>query len=380
MKENKTKIGFVVYNEYPGILPTGGIGVFVKNLSEGLIGGDIEPEVILIVDKEISIETNSNIPIHRVVVKKSSNSIDLLVKKFHILRDIENIVRQNGIEYVEISTSDTFLLRPLKGVNVLARTHGSLSYALKQYSKKIGFFSKWIQLRHERVLLKSSIQIIAISQQYFEHYVKYHSKLVLIENFIGPEFDNKATYEPTFDKPYLFFHGTLKDIKGVKELATAFIQAGLDKNYLLVMAGKSSPSMLADIRNICGSSLVHLGECDAEKLKEYIGNAELSVYPSKRDAFNLAVVEAMSQGSLVLVSSAIDATIIQDGVNGFRFPTSDFKILNRYLIKSLQRSEVEKQNMVLQALKDVQLKFCYSVGVSRNTNFYKNLILTNDKN
>jgi hypothetical protein len=69
MKKNKTKIRFVVYNEYPGILPTVGIRVFVKNLSEWLIGVDIEPEVILIVDKEISIETSSNTPIHSVLLR-----------------------------------------------------------------------------------------------------------------------------------------------------------------------------------------------------------------------------------------------------------------------------------------------------------------------
>ncbi|MDP1879916.1 MAG: glycosyltransferase family 4 protein [Parachlamydiaceae bacterium] len=370
------KVGFVVYNEYPGLLPSGGIGVFVKNLTEGMVQNNLSAEVLLIVE-DIPIMKNKEIngvPIHILHIKNASNPLKALFNKLTLIRKIEQIVKEREIDILEISTSDTFLMRPVKNTTVLARTHGSLSYALKNYYKNIGFVSKWIQLRHEKVLLKQAKHIIAISNQYFEHYTKYKDKLLLIENFIGPEYYQSQKGIIHKGKPYIFFHGTLKDIKGVKELANAFVLSGLGQDYDLVMAGKTSANMLTEIKNICGDCFIYLGECNSSRLIVYLQNASLCVYPSKRDAFNLAVVEAMSQGSLVLVSDAIDAHIIQNGKNGFRFPTWDFKNLGSYIKQCLELCTENKMAITANAKYDVEQKYSYLVGIRNNAKLYNNLL------
>ncbi|MEZ5045878.1 MAG: glycosyltransferase family 4 protein [Chitinophagaceae bacterium] len=369
------KIGFVVVNEYPQIVPTGGIGVFVKSIAEGFCNQGIQAEVLLITNKKIedAFLNINQVKIHILPMPQKKGIVGLFENKFKIIKQIEKVVKENNISILEISTSDSFLIRPLKGVDIIARTHGSLSYAIKNHYTPQGFLSTKFQLRHENNLLKQAKKIICISHQYLKHYQNHKSKTILVENFIAKEYDSISDLAKNAEKPYLFFHGSLKNIKGVVELAYSFKKSKAFENYNLYMAGKGSEQIKKELKDILQDRLTLLGELNPEGLKQYLSRASLCVYPSKRDAFNLAVAEAMSQKGLVLVSEAIDEHIVSHMTNGIRFPLKDLDSFEQHIDFALQLDEAKKTRIKTEAMHHVRKNFTFDIGLQKNIQFYNSI-------
>lgn len=368
------KIAFIVSNEYPGIQATGGIGVFVRNCCLGLKEYGIEANVILLssmVNERVE-EIKEGVKIYKIPYPSAPRIIPQVRRLLKLLKEIDTILNSGHYDWVEISTSDSFLFRKLKFKNVIARTHGSLSYALKHYYKKSGFLSRTLQLRHEKNLLTQAKKIICISRQYLEHYKNYEN-CILIPNFIGKDYDTFSDDNLTFENPYLFFHGTIKDIKGVKELAIGFMRSRYAKSHKLILAGKGSTSYLNELKQICGDTLIHRGECNAHEIKRLLHHCALAVYPSKRDAFNLAVVEAMSQKALILTSSAIDSEIVSDDVNALVCPLDELDKLEYYINRAMEIPELKKNLLKEKAYETFSNKYSYDVGINANVSFYRSI-------
>lgn len=364
------KIGFIVVEEFPGIISSGGIGVFVKNISKGLADKGLDVEVFLIHHQSLNVDhlILDNLRINLIYIPVKKNLFARIYNIYKTHKEIYKFLIFRGISIVEVSTSDNYFYKSFGKILVIARTHGSITYAIKNYYRKSGQINKYLQLWHEFFLLKKSIRILAISQQYFDHYISLTSKMILVENFIGAEYDSLDEKNNESGEKYLFYHGTLKDIKGVIELVLSFRKSQYYDTHQLVLAGKSDTEMVSLIYEIGGNKVKYLGEIKAEQLRKFLRNADLTIYPSKRDAFNLSVVEAMSQKCKILVSDAIDRNIIQDQINGIRFPLYKINSFEYYL--DFCYNYADWNTLQENAYNDFKKKYSYVHGIESNYEFY----------
>lgn len=374
------KLLFVV-TEYPGINAFGGIGVFVNDLKKGLEEEGVEVHVLVYTSSSSQnvVQDDGFTILQR---KKSAGRISGVIDRIQDLRSLREVIKKIRPTIIELSTSDSFYILPMRiEAFLVARTHGSYSYARRfdRFRSKSNKLSKIFQLLHERNLLKQSIDIAAVSQQYFEHYMKpYLNKLTLIENFVGPEYSSLSLSKKTLTKPYIFYHGTIKKIKGSSELIKSFLLSEASNSHILVLAGKGDKSYIEAITENANDKVQWVGECSPTDLKDYLAGSDLSIYPSHRDAFNLAVVEALSQKALVLVSSAIDKRIINDEVTGFVFPLAEISDFSKYIDKAITIPEKEKNILKMNGYEHFVRNYTYEKGIKRNLNYYQNLTTTHE--
>ncbi len=107
------------------------------------------------------------------------------------------------------------------------------------------------------------------------------------------------------------------------ERAPEILWIGRDNPYL-----NSDQSMAAFLEATYptqwGHSVISIGERPRNAVVDMLGAAKFVVVPSKWDTFNLAAVEAMCAGKVLICSDgAGSADLIDDGISGFRFPNGD---------------------------------------------------------
>ena len=357
--------------------PAGGIGVFVDALSRGLIENSFDCSIIVIGGtrrdvsdypyKIIFINTNCTIRLITIIVNQLKTQIHLWKKRYSL---------------VEISTSDNFFQFPLIHKNLVCRTHGAKSIVTKYGIKKDGRLDSVLKTNHEFWATKCSRRIIAISKLMYDHYRRFDYKLKYIPNFANNAYSLLTPKIQVHSRRFVFYHGTLKKIKGIIELAEAIsnIQR-LDNDLDFIIAGKDTnydnvQSFSSYLVHNMGNRVKYLGEViDPEMMKPFLRNADVCVYPSHIEAFGLTIIEAMSQKGLVLCSDIIDDEIIRHNHNGFRFKTHDKESLIEnlrfvlYNLDSRKKTEIRRN-----AYSTFHEKFSSEIGIVNNVNFYLSMI------
>ncbi len=368
------KILFVC-NEYPPF-PFGGIGIFVKsigNFLSNIIGVEV---YVLCMRNDISVKkefSEDKINVIQCPLKKVGvNHLNMFYQSYQQNRIIKDTINEKNIDIVEISSSDSFyLFKSTYKAKLVVRTHGSITYAILNENRSyIGWMRKVIKMRHEKIAYTYSDAIIAISAKYYKWFrEQYNDKVSYIPNFLQPGFLNLAKQPISLEAPFIFHHGTLKEDKGTFDLVRAFVNSEYHKSHFLVLAGKISDKDRHILSSIKSDKVVLVGLLDSAELKRYLSGAEFSVYPSQVDAFNLCVIESMSQNCLTLVSSIIDEGIVENNVTGIRKPISSaediLQLLNyipqipddvlneirsngrRYVIDSFSSTVVLEKNLLL---------------------------------
>ena len=126
----------------------------------------------------------------------------------------------------------------------------------------------------------------------------------------------------------LLYCGALSQRKGIVEFAEAlshWCQLHPDRQIELEIAGSGEleSEILAHRRSNLG--IVMLGNCDSLQLRDAYQRANICAFPSFADEWGLVPVEAMASGLPVLGSvfaQSVEA-VVQDGVNGWAFQTSN---------------------------------------------------------
>lgn len=368
----------LVTTEFPGVNKYGGAGVFNKGLYDGLrnIGVDIKV-LVFVSNGDTSVVSDPNILVRE--VPNTKGRLSLIKSKFYQLFIIKRLARELRVDFVELSSSgsDSFYLLPLKISNLVMRTHGSITFvANSNGSNELTMsFNRRIQQLHEYLLGKNALAIAAVSRQYYKFFKdRLRGKVYLVENFVQKEFSSMSITSSGIDGPFVFYHGTIKEIKGTTELVKGFLDSRSCQNHKLVLAGKGSPTYIDGLIKADPNRILWLGEIEATMLKPLLRNSSLCIYPSYMDAFNLAVAEALSQAGLVLVSDVIDEAIVQEGVTGFRFPLSDKDRLSTYIDKVLDMDNIFIENVRNNARKHFVDNYCFEIGVQRNFDFYEGLL------
>jgi hypothetical protein len=120
---------------------------------------------------------------------------------------------------------------------------------------------------------------------------------------------------------------------------------GGDTNYR--RHGASLSTHLAQtFPDVWGPLVRPVGRRSSAETAALQAKAGFILVPSTWDVFNLAAVEGMGRGKVVLCSEGAGAAqLIQDGLNGFRFPATDEEALAECVHKVRELGPREKQQI-----------------------------------
>jgi glycosyltransferase involved in cell wall biosynthesis len=123
-----------------------------------------------------------------------------------------------------------------------------------------------------------------------------------------------------------------------------------------------------------------IGEVPHEAVIQMINAAKFIIVPSTWDTFNLAAVEAMSLGKIVICSEGAGAAgLIDHGKNGFRFPNGDAKRLAELLAEIDMMSLEECDAIGKAARKNVECKLAADAIAAVRLEHYANLAANGSK-
>jgi len=152
----------------------------------------------------------------------------------------------------------------------------------------------------------------------------------------------------------ILFVGGINERKGVHLLVDAFIK--IERSFpevRLLIAGPTYKydqnyinEIKAKIRNGDVKDKVILTEKSIDNVDEFMKSSDIFVLPSRQEGFPISIIEAMSCGLTVIGSDIpeIARAQIEDGQNGFVFPSGDFEKLSELLERLLNNNELRLQS------------------------------------
>jgi glycosyltransferase involved in cell wall biosynthesis len=154
------------------------------------------------------------------------------------------------------------------------------------------------------------------------------------------------------DKPRtLLYCGSISPRKGVVEFTSSLNKwcvANPQRKVVLNLAG--SGDTVGSILELATDNLeiVHLGSLDAAGLKAANRDADICLNPSLADEWGLVPIEALASGVPVLGCEYAQSveTVIEEGVNGWKFRTDDQSSMDGAIQRAMACSNAELDSMV----------------------------------
>ena len=129
--------------------------------------------------------------------------------------------------------------------------------------------------------------------------------------------------------------GNVKFAKGVDLLLEAFAMLNIEGKRLAIAGAREEPGALDDP---LPPGVEYLGWLDRNAIFAAYARADILVLPSRADGFGFVVVEAMSSGLPVIVSSAVGAKdFVDEGVSGWIFESGSAENLARAMRQAFIR-------------------------------------------
>jgi glycosyltransferase involved in cell wall biosynthesis len=350
-------------NEYPPY-PHGGQGVFVKDIAEKLTSMGHKIYVYGLYN-DVEVRTILNINGIEVIKDPDFKKKDLFTSIQRIVmygRNINSICKINKIEVVEAHDNGGLFLN-IKHKPLFVRLHNTAVYI---EPKKRGRFVKIIE---KIAFLVKNVHVIGVSQfvlQRFNFYYKYirSTSTSIVYNGIDTScavLDDSKTQN--LEKS-IVYAGTIKPLKGINYLIQAFHDSDIhEKGYKLNIYGNDTIindksyidslfNVNSEIRKLVDSGKInYLGAKPRSVIFSAFKSSELCVFPSILETFGLVVVEAMSQGTLVIYTDQGPAKeIIEDGVDGFLVKLENTKELANKINSILGLSDEQKNKIKQKAI------------------------------
>lgn len=315
-----------ICNEYPPF-PHGGIGVFIKNLSENLVQKAINCTVIGIYDQheKYKIETVYGVEIRRIkkkkwLIGKLHPVIQLTLERYQLSQEIEKLELLLKPDIIE-SYDWTGPLFKKPRAPLVVRLHGSNSahsvYERRKISKYLYFW--------EKKNLKFADRIISVSKFMLKS-TAYAFKLkifpeIVIYNFID---HSQFYYNNTIfrDPNKILFVGKFHARKGVFALFKILnYLLPLKQEYFFEFVGNHTEEqkrqLLALLKPNLHSRINFINAIPHNQLMEVYNSATLMIMPSKAEAFGLTAIEAMACGCIVAMTNcATGPELITNEVDG----------------------------------------------------------------
>jgi len=156
----------------------------------------------------------------------------------------------------------------------------------------------------------ATIYISEFSRQEFNKYVGIPNNPQLVTLLgVDDSWFNIPKSESLSEKPFLLFVGNVKPHKNLSRLIDAF---GKIKDILphdLIIIGKKDGFITSDetlfdkVKNY-NDRIIFTGKISDKKLRTYVAQADIFVFPSLYEGFGLPPLEAMAAGTPVVTSNA----------------------------------------------------------------------------
>ncbi|HQA73640.1 glycosyltransferase family 4 protein [Flavobacterium sp.] len=373
------KIGFLT-SEYPHpkIVNSGGIGTSIYNLAKGLIDLGHEIELFIYGQKRDETFYENDITFHFIKNVKLKGFSRFLTQK-----KIEKLVNTSKVEILEAPDwlGITSFIKP--NCKVVICLHGSDTYFCHLDNRPVKFLNKY----HEKRALQNASAFRSVSQytatltnQLFD----LKKNFTIIPNSIDvSHFTNTKT--ETANNIILYF-GTLIRKKGLLELPLIFNEVYKNNpNAKLVLIGKDASDIISGnsstwtmmqtlFSNEALKNVDYLGSVPYEKIKEYICDATICVFPTFAEALPVSWIEAMALGKAVVASNigwAIE--IIDNEENGFLVHPKNHVEFAEKILNLMSNFEL-RNSLGQNAKQKVVENFSLQVIAKKNQDFYRKVL------
>ncbi len=391
-----------VTREFPPSRRCGGIGTYVKETAAGLAQSGHNVCVLAASDNiwREFVEIVEGVTVYRLkggdffiyssllgkIYSKLRSIIFYNSYRKRIWRQIERITKEKAIDIIELAEfgNEGKYWLMCHRIPTIVRFHGPSGLDRKTLTFKYNRRSRRELLDAMRSegwsFVSESMKSLILSQKLLSRQqLKYSGIIEVIPNSIELRVYRKE--QTVGGKVYILGAGTIVKEKGWVELLNA-CAAMTKANFeiLLKIYGRNSSvepliSKEVKIAQKIGLSVELLGQVPRERLFQEYANADICCFPSWFEPFGLTVIEAMSQGSIVVASSSgAGREIIQDGINGFLVAPRDTMALEETLKKIINLPEATKDQIRANAGKTIQENFTNVAVIPKIEAYYKRAI------
>ena len=347
----------------------GGMEKFLEMLCQGLVRRGVQCEVIVARDPgDPEEKCHDGVPIRRMRSLGTLNSLSICPEALGVLRGVQ---------------ADIFHLHhpnPLADISyLLSKPKGRL--VVTYHSDIIN--KQWISCLYAPLLnqiLDRTEVIVATSPQYVlssSVLARYQTKTRIIPLGCDPfvyDYVKPINLQKDVEPQYLFV-GRLVPYKGISVLLEALRQA--PGRLWIAGTGPLTATIKKEIAIASLSDRVELlGDISEEEKLQRLAACDAMVLPSltRAEAFGIVLLEAMAMGRPVVVSDLPTGVrmIVDDGVNGYRFPPGDAQALAAIFHKLAAEPAIAKK-MGDNGRRILQERFTADLMVDRYLRLYQDL-------
>lgn len=206
---------------------------------------------------------------------------------------------------------------------------------VRNYPQKLYRYVRQLFIRHNLKGNQKNMHAINVSnlsgrlmKPYIRHYFSsYDTLLNPVDVYMG-EYVNI-----TENKKYLYI-GRLSQEKGIKDFCEVITELQLEGIVL-------GDGYLMDKLKDAYPNIEFVGWSDKKKKDEYAKQAKCLIFPSLlHETFGLTITEMLSYGIPCIMPEGCGASsLIQDGVNGYKYPMGDYNAL-KACVKKYEESDL----------------------------------------
>jgi alpha-1,3-mannosyltransferase len=206
-----------------------------------------------------------------------------------------------------------------------------------------GFFHtrwlKWFKSAYFRTVTRQSLKhvaaVICVSEHDYEIFssIVPKEKLHLVRN--GVVIESYANVKKTVTPGLLVGIGRVAQNKGIDRLIHAVAEVRkTHSNVQLVWAGPDQEGRTEELRNVAqqagvGDSVKFTGRVEVQELERLLSHANLFVSGSSYEGYGLSTIEAMSSGTVPVVTRVgIHPQLISNGKTGFLVDSDSASLAN----------------------------------------------------
>lgn len=368
--------------------PHGGVGTFVKTISQQLIKRGIKVSVVgLNYVSQTELEEYEGIKIYRI----KPSRIKGLAWYFNnraIFKTIKEIHSTEPIDVIETSELGLAFLEKIKSVKYIIRLHGGHHFFSEAENRSINWWRGW----QEKRSFKKADAFIAVSeyvQKHTEKYLSYHHKPIAVIFYPIDTISFSPKLNEGIDKKEkaIVFAGTICEKKGVRQLIQALPKIKESfPDAILHLYGRDwqfpdGSSYITMLKNTelpkikpYDTAVVFHGSIAYETIPEVYAKASVCVFPSHMETLGLVAPEAMAMEQAVIFTNlGPGPEVIQDKVDGLLVnPHQPNAIADAVLWVFNHPNEVKE--IALNARKSVLKKFDPNAIALENITWYSKII------
>lgn len=365
-------------------MPSGGIGIFVKNLAEQIVKQNLQAVIIgMYPIKEDLIETINGIKIYRFAERhifskhlKFGRIANAILNKYLLSKNIGVVEKKEEIDLIESYEWNGPLFSKPKSKLIVRLHGGNTPHADAEGIRRNRFIAFW-----EKKNLNMADLIVPVS----EHILKITQKsfgtmkvpIRRIYNSINDSLFN-LNENVQRDKNLILFVGKFHARKGVFELFQILqILMNLNKSYRFVFIGnhteENRKQLMESISTIYSSRIEFINQVSQTELPAFYQRANLMIMPTLAEAFGLTTIEAMACGCVVAMNDIpVAREIIENNRDGIIIDVKNFEE-SANKINELLNNDSKIEQLRINAIRKVNENFSNKVVTQQNVEMYKSL-------